>query len=238
MKKYNILLSIFIISFFCCKESEKSENFFINISITNDIDKDHILYLKKQENNLNITLDSTYLKNGNAFFSGNIDQPEVFGIFIENNPQGIFPIIEKGTINIEANINNLKDAKIFGTELNDQLRDYKINAKKISVKMNDLFYEFQKARAENNVIKIENINEKMKSIDQELINYKLEFIKSHPNSFVSSMVLYSLANERVLEISTIEKLFMLLSNDVKKSEFSKNTKILIDINKVSNDSLN
>lgn len=234
MKKTIYLLSLLFIFLSCYKKTNNEpsldNNFTINITLKEIKDNTKIL-LKKQENGISITIDSTYIKDEVATFKGNIDLPQVYGVFIDNNSQGIFPIIEKGEIKISTNLDALYDAKITGTKLNEQLNDYKKKAKNISLKMNELFHEFQKARAENNSEEISKINLKLNSINQELSDYKTNFVKNNSDSFVAAMVLFSLAKNKEISINTIQSLYNNLSNNVKKSEFSKNIKEILDSQK-------
>lgn len=234
MKKTFYSIYLLVIIFSCNQKTEKDSllknNFNSEINIKGVKNNTKIL-LKKQENGISTTIDSTYTKDGKASFTGNIDLPQVYGVFINNNSQGIFPIIEKGTIKIETNSDLIYDAKITGTKLNEQLNSYKEKAKNISLKMNDLFHEFQKARAENNSKEISRINQKLKAINQELNDYKTNFVKNNSDSFVASMVLFSLTQNKEVDIATIQSLYNNLSINVKKSEFSKNIKEILDSQK-------
>ncbi len=193
----------------------------LNIEISN-IKNGVKLYLKKQEDKLTITLDSTVVQNERAIFTGAIQSPHVYGIFIENQPEeGFYPIIEPGTIQIKADIRDLSGAEISGTELNNQLADYKEKAKQISSKMNVLFHEFQKARAENNSNQLKQINMKMQAITTQRNDFSKRFVRSNSESFVASMILHSLLINQNFPRDTISRLYQSLSNDVKQSEFAK-----------------
>lgn len=227
MRKVFFLLIITLL-FSCKREQENSKilNYEMKLKIKG-AKENSTAYLKKQEDGISIKLDSAIIKNEQVEFNGNVNLPQVYGVFIGNN-QGIFPIIEKGTIIINADIERLYDAEITGTKLNDQLREYKNKARKISEKMNTSFHEFQKARAENNFEKINEINKKLKSINRELIDYKVRFITNNPDSFVSSMILFSLIQNKEINLKKTKYLYDNLSSDVKKSEFSKKVSITLE----------
>ena len=220
------------------KEKEMITPFNYTINITfEDIENTIKLEMKKQENSTTILIDSTFTLNGKATFKGNIDFPEVYGIFITDQEQGIFPIVEKGTINIRTNISDLSNTQISGTKLNDQLNKYKDESKKISSQMNEFFHEFQKARSENDDEKLIEINRQMQAINFKKDLHSLNFVRNNPNSFVASMVLYSLVNNNEISKDTIAKLYSKLSKDVKKSEFSKNIAIGLEMYRINKDSL-
>ena len=217
------ILIILMLCAGCKKEAPvlTDNQFTLNIEIS-DIKDDVLLYLKKQEDNLTLILDSTTTQNGSAIFKGTIKAPHVYGVFIENQPEeGFYPIMEPGTIQIKADLSDLSGAQISGTKLNDQLADYKEKAKRISSKMNVLFHEFQKARAENNSNQLKQINLKMQVIAAERNAFSKRFIRSNSESFVAAMILHSLLINQNIRKDTISNLYGSLSEDVKKSEFAK-----------------
>lgn len=231
------VISLLLIS--CAKKEDSTIENGYNLTVKiKGVEDNKTVFLKKQANGVSIKLDSAITKNETVKFNGKIELPEIYGIFIENNSQGIFPIIESGNIQINTHIDSIYEAKATGTPLNKQLNEYKDKAREISERMNQSFYEFQKARAENNLDRINEINKKLKLINKDLSNYKLDFIKNNPNSFVSSMVLFSIAQNKETNLNTIENLYNSLSNEVKKSEFSNNIKSILDNSIRVKDSIN
>ena len=211
---------IFLIS--CKKSSDQlvSDRYVLSISIENVTDGTK-LYLRKQEDNLSIDLDTTFVINGEASFEGSIGAPEVYGIFIDGQTTGIFPIVEKGEVFITADVKALEQTRIQGTFLNDQLAQYKNRVAQILSKTNTHYHDFQKARAENDLNTLNQINERIAAIQKEKVAYAQSFVEQHPNSFVSTMVLHSMVINRELENQQLFALYDRLSDEVKKTEFSK-----------------
>ena len=236
-KVISILIIIFIFSS-CQKESTKSSEdiYFIKGHISELTDKTKVL-LKKQENGTTINIDSTFSENGQFEFSGNIASPEMFGVFIDSIPGGIYPLVENGTITIKAHKDSLYKAEISGTELNNELNTFKKGSKKIVDKINDLFPEFQKARAENDVDRIDQINSEMKAINDENTAYSLNYAKKNPDSFISAMILQSLLRMPEMNPEKAQEIFNNFSDEVKESSFSKNIKDYIERDKIQNDSI-
>ena len=233
MKYCPIILIILLVS--CKKDQtlEVKDNFLIKLYISN-VEDGQKVYLRKQEDNLTIDLDSTIIQDSKAQFSGSIKLPEIYGIFLADKKEGLYPIIEEGTINIKANPNDYSSASINGTPLNDQLALYKSELINISSKMNELFHEFQKARAENNSNQLIEINRRMNEINNDKNSYSIRFIKENPGSFVASMVLHSIYLNKDIPNDTIAKLYALLSDTVQKSEFSKNIALDLKIDTIRN----
>ncbi len=217
------LLFIGLIFLISCKKSNEAvatDRYILSISIENVADGTK-LYLRKQEDNLSIDLDSTLVTNGAASFEGIIGAPEVYGVFIEGQTTGIFPIVEKGEVFITTDVKALGQTRIEGTFLNDQLARYKNRVAQILSKTNAFYHDFQKARAENDLNTLNQINERIAEIQREKVTYAESFIQDHPNSFVSTMVLHSLVINKELEYQQLYSLYDRLSDEVKKTEFSK-----------------
>lgn len=231
MKRLVFILFLLAIS---CKEStdlDDTGNFSLVISLDNVSDGTKV-YLRKQEDQLSIDLDSTQVNNGSAFFTGTIAAPEVYGLFIDGQKTGIFPIIEKGQINIQANLLTLDGATISGSPLNDKLADYKKRVQLILSKTNEFFHDFQKARAENDLNTLKKINDRIKDIHSEKVNYSVRFIKDNRNSLLGSMVLHSLVINKDLPNQTLNELYLQLTDQIKKSEFSKAIEIELKLDSI------
>ena len=106
----------------------------------------------------------------------------------------------------------------MGSKLNDELEKFKEGSEKIVNKINDLFIQIQKARAENDLETINDINNKMRAINDENTRYSLDYAKNNPNSFVSSIILHSLLRIPEVDKNEIESTYINFSDDVKKSE--------------------
>ena len=144
-----------------------SDGFIINGDIEKSFNGSKV-FLKTQESGVLIVLDSTIIKNGTFEFTGNIGKPEVYGIFIDSIKEAIGLFMENTTITIIANIKDLSSSKITGSKTNDDYLDFIKISNQIISEMNILFPEFQKARAENDVIKLEEINKKMQVINDKI----------------------------------------------------------------------
>ena len=237
-KVISILILILIIGSCQKKSTNISENnYFIKGDIT-ALSNNTKVILKKQENGATISIDSTFSENGKFEFTGVIDSPAMYGVFIDSIKGGIYPLVESGTITINAHIDSLYNPHISGTKLNNELNEFKEGSKKIVDKISDLFPEFQKARAENNVEKIDRINAEMKAINDENTTYSLNYTKNNPDSYISAMILQSLLRMPDMNPDKAKGIFNTFSEEVKKSDFSKNIKKYIDHDMSQKDSIN
>ena len=238
--KNSIYIGLLVIVFAACQNKPNNsidQNFTIKVSIE-DIPNNTMVWLKKQENNIPITIDSTVTKNGTFELKGNVEVPSIYGIFIDSLEGGIFPIVEKGILTITAHKDSLFNAQITGSKLNEELDNFKAGSQKIVSKINELFPEFQKARTENDLEKIEELNAKMRGINDENTDYSLNYAKNNPDSHISAIVLNSLLRMPNLEKDSISIIYSNFSEEVKKSEFSKNISKYLEAVTSQTDSIN
>jgi len=239
--KYQLctLMLVLLVLSACSKKSTTTENgeFIIKASIENLRDGTKVL-LKKQKNNTTITIDSTLAKNEQFEFKGSLESPVMFGIFIDSIRGGLFPLVESGSIRIAAHQDSLNMATITGSKLNDELQQFKEGSQKIVSKINDLFIQIQKARSENDLSEINEINNKMRAINDENTRYSIDYTKNNPNSFVSSIILQDLLRMPEIDLEEVRSIYSSFSEDVKKSEYSKSIfDFLASRTTVQNDSI-
>jgi hypothetical protein len=234
-----ISISILILIICSCQKkpaSYSADNYLIKGDIT-ALGNNTKVVLKKQENGDTVSIDSTLSENGTFEFSGAIKTPSMYGIFIDSIKGGIYPLVESGTISISAHKDSLYNAHVRGTKLNDELNIFKEGSKKIVDQINDLFPEFQKARAGNDAEKIDLINAEMKAINDENTAYSLNYTKNKPDSYISALILQSLLRMPDMNPDKAKAIFNNFSEDVKKSDFSKNIKKYIEQDMVQKDSI-
>lgn len=237
-KIVSISILLLIINSSCNKKSShlNEDKFTIKVDIF-ELENNTKVLLKKQENGTTIVIDSTFSENGKFDFNGTIATPAMYGIFIDSIRGGIYPIVESGTITIMAHKDSIYKAEVSGTKLNNELNTFKEGSKKIVDQINDLFPEFQKARAENNVEKIDKINAEMKAINDENTAYSLDYAKNNPDSYISPMIIQSLLRMPEMSPEKVQLIFNNFSDEVKKSSFSKNIISYIEQDNVQNDSI-
>jgi len=231
MKK--LIPIIIILLFYSCEKSREkdSTNNFIITGNFNAIFNSNNVYLKTQENGILILLDSTTLKNGKFEFKGKIDKPTVYGIFIDSITGTIGVFMENKTITIEAYKDSLSFSKISGSKTNDDYLNFVKQSNQIISKMNLLFPVFQKARAENDVEKLEDINNKMQAINDKNTTFVLNYAKQHPDSYIAAVALHSIIHIPSIPRDTILKIYTNFSDYVKKGDFAIETAQFLEIYK-------
>lgn len=221
MIKGLIILSILILVFSCNKKvSIESDGHFYIYAKGNQFADSTKVFLKVQKFNTIVHLDTTYFKKNTFEFEGEIAKPEIFGIYIDSLKEAMGLFIQNDSVFIDLNKNSISESQIRGSQLNDEYHSFISETNKIMSKTNYLFPLFQKARTENDVKKLNEINKKINSIHQEKLSYMVQFAKKNPNSYISALALQSLLKEESIHKDTIALIYNSLSTKVKKGNLS------------------
>ncbi len=229
MKKL-LFFIITILLFISCKKSlerTKSDDFIIVGNIKN-VTNNNKVYLKTQMNGLITILDSTLIIKGKFEFKGKVDEPIIYGIYIDSVRGTIGIFMENKKITIEAYKDSLASSKVSGSKTNDDYLSFVKQSNQIISKMNVLFPAFQKARAENDVEKLNEINKKMQVISDNNTAFTLNYAKQHADSYIGALALHSVIRIPTIEKDTIAKIYNNFSDYVKKGDFAIKTKIFLE----------
>ena len=227
------IITLTIINLVSCKENSKvippGNGFIINVHIENVLNG-RTAYLKTQNLSHTTTIDSTIINKGKFSFKGIINKPSVYGVFFDSIKGEIGLFMENDIITIEAYKDSLESSKIKGSKTHNEYLNFIKQTKRITSKINLLFPEFQKARAENNVKKLEEINIKMQAINTENTQFTLKYAKRYPDSYVSAFALYSTLRVPDIKKDTILKIYNNFSDYVKKGDYSIQILNYLDLN--------
>ena len=233
--KYLILIIILTCSFLSCDNisHKKNENTFFIIGELETIADHTKVFLKVQKSNKTITLDTAYTSQNAFQFSGAISKPEIFGIYIDGIKGSIGLFIQNDSVFIDVDENTLNNSIIKGSELNDQYLSFVKKSNEIISRTNYLFPLFQKARTENDVEKLIEINKKIEGIHQENRAFVISFIRENQDSYIASFALYLLLKNESISKDTIASIYSDFSHDVKKGDLSMAILLYLDsINKI------
>lgn len=164
--------------------------------------------------------------NGEFVFEGNLQFPEQFfliykgsgpkdsaelyySFFIEPSAK-VDLVIYPDSIS-KSIIKGSKIGKIFHE--NSQIMDNQYNSKMIKLRS-----DFENAMKKNDIDQQARIIKLGDSLNTSCQNWKLSFIKSNSNSFISAYYLYSMLNTNV---DTLKKYFSILDKSLSESKYSK-----------------
>lgn len=225
MKKLIICCFLGILIIFSCdtpqkKVKKKQNHQTVDGFVLKGTLKDYLsdkVYLNKIIENRIYPIDSAIIKNNQFLFKGIVNYPERFSLTFENYSASIVLILENTVFEVEIDPNVIQEAIIKGSPLNSKLDEYKQNSKKIFSEIDLLFPKFQKARLENNAVKLAEIGNELKVIEATYRNYSYDFIKLNSDSFVAAMVLRDQLKSSNIDTLRIKETYNLLSEKVKNS---------------------
>jgi len=225
MKQYT-LLGILLVIISCNKIVTKTEQPSIeNTSISKGFKLHGSLkpfftnkvYLNKIIENSIYQIDSAEVINNDFTFKGTVEFPERFGLTFENYSSTTIIVIENTQFDVVLNSSSLNDPIITGSKLNNKLYEYKNQSKNIFKKIDYLFPIFQKARLENDVQKLNEIQMEMKKIENEFTEFSFNFIIQNKESYIAAMILRDQLKSTTIDTLKIKETYQKLSSDIKNS---------------------
>lgn len=182
------------------------------------------------------TIDTTYLRNGNFKFEGEINEPTIANIvgkrkiidFESANYVTLF--IEPGIQHVELKEDNYARAKVAGSFTQQQLDTLRFQFDTIDAKYKSTLdqltaakYEYKDARTKaekEKALKKENESSpKLKLRGEEILHADIAFVLSHPDSYVSPYIFYTPANE--LPVDSAMTIFKTLTPRIQNSRNGK-----------------
>ncbi len=198
-------------------------------------DKIFLLFRETGENTS--FADSTIVVDHSFKLKGTVKTMVAGGLYRNTNPVYNNTILDYTTVYIEpgqitlTTNDTLRNAKVGGTPLNN---DFMV----LQGSLKPLIDSLRKLRSEDDLSETESKNEKLiaelqqkrQDITQKMVPFQLDFIKNHPNSYVSLVTLNTLANQPKM-LDQVEAIFplmkkklreMLMGKDIlRKIEFAK-----------------
>ncbi len=168
-----------------------------NISISSPECNNITVRLYRENDDRLELMDSAKFEMTKAHLSGNVSQPELMFIFVDNASDYLPIFIENGHIDIELNYQKLYKSVIPGSESERIFTDFIQSYSVYNDKMMGNSKMAQYANDNNDTIMIKSFENSQNSIKQEVIEFQRRFVQkyiSHPIAcyIISSQLMYSL----------------------------------------------
>jgi len=176
-------------------------------------------------------VDTALISKGSFEFKGQVSDPSRSTIVLDYQGVGLGNIttqpdvleifLEKGLITITSQ-DSLKKAQIKGSAINDENAGYKVFLKSALDKMTNLMTKFQNTPEEIRTTKEfrDEMNSTYKSIQSEMAVLNDEYVKTHPDSYLSLEVMKSYGGGNP-DVTTMEPKFNLLSERLRQTNAGK-----------------
>jgi peroxiredoxin/uncharacterized protein YktA (UPF0223 family) len=159
--------------------------------------------LQKIEATGPVAIDTAEIVDGSFSFNGTVEHPELYLIYVNDNKMPIAFFLEQGDISISANVENMQEADVKGSELNAKFNEFND-----SVPSNDrakkLQEEFMAARQSGDQEKMQQLAAEYQGIMQKQQDYYREFVFANTDNVVGAFLAMNMANS--MEASELEEL--------------------------------
>lgn len=177
-----------------------------------------------------IVLDSTTINNENFKITMPYFEPNDFHyLTFENSANHIFYIIENRPIVMVTYKDSLGVAKIKGGPQNNAYSTYNAKMINFSKRLNLVNQKFTIAEQQGNVKAQKKIHKNKNAIRSKEKKYLTNFVKKHPNSPVSLLVLSRSMSSKKLKDSEIKKLLGTLNQSLQNSRIGRRLEHLVGL---------
>lgn len=143
--------------------------------------------LKKIEAQGAVSVDTTDITEGTFTFTGSVEYPELYLVFINDNQMPVPVFLENGNISIRANADSLQGADISGSALNDLFKRFNDE-----VPSNDrvavIRDEYMAAQQEGDQEKMAELSQEMQSIMESQRKYYTDFVYDNTDNAVGAFL--------------------------------------------------
>jgi len=218
-----IVLLLFIFLSAC--ENMTKNNFTVNLKVSGA--KDGWVYLQQNEDGNWLSKDSAEIKNESAILTGNIDLPEIYYLKINDTKSYIPVFVEKGEINIVADKQNLRDAKIEGSPSNNIYQKLMTSLAEFDQKERSLSQQYRDAQSENDQDLMVKISDEYDRLDSEKTNNIKEFALKHGNSVVAPFITMNFSY--LFDLDDLKNVRKNLDQSIAASKYTNSLNNRIDI---------
>lgn len=178
------------------------------------------VYLEKQSNTSGILkIDSTEIKDNTFILEGHSKGVELYTVRFNTLQGGFYVIGDKGDIKVTVNNDTLSKSEVTGTYNNDELRKFnaaitKSQKELLQFEKNNI-QKLQEATKANNTALVSSLQSEYAALQNKLKGRNLEYVQTHPKSFVSVMILESMLKEFEPNYVKIKQLFNGIADEMK-----------------------
>ncbi|WP_291862356.1 redoxin domain-containing protein [Marinilabilia sp.] len=148
-------------------------------------------------------IDTAEIVDGAFTFTGSVEYPELHLIYIDDNQVPVAFFLENANIKINADVENMQDAEVSGSEVNDIFKAFND-----SVPANDraqsLQQEFMAARQSGDQEKMQQLAAEYQGIMQEQQQYYRDFVMANTDNVVGAFLAMNMAGS--MELTELEEL--------------------------------
>ena len=192
MKKHLFFLLALAFGLTACDES--ANNFKVNVSLTNANAK--MVYLQKFVNNEPVVIDSAVVSNDLAVLKAPVDNPQILYALKVKGRKGSMPFFaDNKDVAFLGDMNTPQEVEIMASETQAELDAYNEQVNQFDKQIAELYVALQQAFNESDSLKVDSLNQVGTALMEQQDNFRDEYIKAHPESFVTHYILDAVKQE-------------------------------------------
>ena len=220
LRYFFLSILILMLSIGCNSSSSKTTNFTVTIEAEGIYDGVRA-YIKRNENGKTTTAtDTAIAQNGKFQFIGDVLAPEMRFITIDGINGQVFFVLEPENIKLTIYKDSIQKSKVSGGFNNEVFSKYRSGFVAITTKLDKLREEY--AAAAQNPKVVQDLQKRNVELREELKNYGFNFLKEHPNSDFSLMLLDGLTSQPKFDTKSAKEVLALMNDEL----LNKSTNIL------------
>lgn len=170
------------------------------------------------------SIDSGFIVNQKFDLKGNIDETCFVSITADNEQGNATLLLEKGDLKVELTKGALNTSKVTGSYNNDVYTKYNTDFGKLRATVTDKLIAYEGKYREELTTAYKNADsatiKKLRSgyekINNELVDYSLDFIKKNPKAYLSVLILESNLNNPQMKFDQIKQSYLALDPELHK----------------------
>lgn len=185
------------------------------------------VYLSKLQDNKLVKTDSTEMTAAGFSFEGTVTSPDLYYIELEGQRGAIQVFLENTAIAVDANVENLREAKVIGSSNQDILTAFGELQKGFQEKQQALYPEYQKASEAKNQVVMDSVEAEFHKSEADKLTASKDFLKLNGNTVAAAFVAYRITSP--LEVAEMEEIYALLGENAQKSSYATLIKDKIEV---------
>ena len=186
------------------------------------------IYLNIEKGRELVKIDSADIVDGVFKLEGSVAVADLYYLQIDDKRGAIPVFLENAPISVEANMDNLRDAKITGSVSQDLNSSFGTKMTEFKAMQKPIVTAYKKAMSEKDEAGAEKAVKEYETLEAEKLEVVKSFVKDNANSVAASYIAYrNLLNQ--LEVSEMEALYNAFGEDVKASSSALAIKSKLDI---------
>ncbi|PKQ65150.1 hypothetical protein BZG02_04810 [Labilibaculum filiforme] len=185
------------------------------------------VFLSKLQDNKLVKTDSTEMTATGFTFQGTVASPDLYYIQLDGQGGAIQVFLENSIITVDANVENLREAKVLGSANQDILGGFGDIQKGFQEKQQALYAEYQKAGEEKNQVVMDSIEAEFNKSEADKLIASKEFVKLNGATPAAAFLAYQITSS--LEVAEMEEVYALLSENALASSYATLIKEKIEV---------